>query len=265
MISVIIPTFNSSKYLQQCLNSLIKCKSINEIVISDDFSDSDDLLNLKKIISNHQLKNKIKLHENNINKGAYRNKLDSVKKASSDLVYILDSDNIAGFNLENILYKISKIDDETRLYIPSKIYHFYNHVNIFTPLYKSLSGKLEIFTKNDLVINSHQIKKIFEGEDNIMYEKNKSIYWILNIGNFIFSKDSFLKNVENEQNFSREMLSMDAVAFTYYWLRNGNTLYLMNDHYHFHRKRQDSVSWTEKENSKISRKHFDKHFLDIGT
>ena len=122
---------------------------------------------------------------------------------------------------------------------------FYNHVNIFTPLY-SLSGKLEIFTRNDLVINRHQIKKIFEGEDNIMYEKNKSIYWILNIGNFIFSKDSFLKNVENEQNFSREILSMDAVAFTYYWLRNDNTLYLMNDHYHFHRKRQDSVSWTEK-------------------
>jgi glycosyltransferase involved in cell wall biosynthesis len=265
MVSVIIPTFNSSKYLQQCLNSLIKCKSINDIVISDDCSDLEDLLNLKKIISNHQLKSKIKLIENNINKGAFRNKLDSVKKASSDLVYILDSDNIAGYNLENILDKIIKLDDETRLYIPSKIYHFYNYVNIFTPLYKSLFGKLETFTKNDLAINSHQIKKIFEGEDNIMYEKNKSIYWILNIGNFIFSKESFIKNVENEQNFSREILSMDAVAFTYYWLRNSNTLYLMKDHYHFHRKRQDSVSWTEKENSKISRNHFDKNFLELET
>jgi glycosyltransferase involved in cell wall biosynthesis len=265
MISVIIPTFNSSKYLQQCLNSLINCKSINEIVISDDFSDSENLLNLKKTISNHQLKNKIKLYENNINKGAYHNKLDSVKNASSDLVYILDSDNIAGFNLENILDKINKIDDETRLYVPSKIYHFYNYVNIFTPIYKSLSGKLETFTKNDLVINSHQIKKIFEGEENIMYEKNKSIYWILNIGNFIFSKDSFLKNVKNEQNFSREILSMDAVAFTYYWLRNGNNLCLLKEHYHFHRKRKDSVSWTEKENSKISRNHFDKLFLEMGT
>ena len=265
MFSVIIPTFNSSKYLQQCLNSLIKCKRINEIVISDDCSDSEDLLNLKKIISNHQLKKKIKLYENKINKGAYHNKLDSVKEASSDLVYILDSDNIAGFNLENILEKIIKIDDETKLYVPSKIYHFYNYVNILTPLYKSLSGKLETFTKNDLVINSHQIKKIFEGEDNIMYEKNKSIYWILNIGNFIFSKDSFLKNVKNEQNFSREILSMDAVAFTYYWLRNGNTLCLLKEHYHSHRKRQDSVSWTEKQNSKISSNHFDKHFLEIGT
>jgi len=265
MISVIIPTFNSSKYLQQCLNSLINCKSINEIVISDDFSDSENLLNLKKTISNHQLKNKIKLYENNINKGAYHNKLDSVKNASSDLVYILDSDNIAGFNLENILDKINKIDDETRLYVPSKIYHFYNYVNIFTPIYKSLSGKLETFTKNDLVINSHQIKKIFEGEENIMYEKNKSIYWILNIGNFIFSKDSFLKNVKNEQNFSREILSMDAVAFTYYWLLNGNNLCLLKEHYHFHRKRKDSVSWTEKENSKISRNHFDKLFLEMGT
>ena len=40
-------------------------------------------------------------------------------------------------------------------------------------------------------------------------------------------------------------------------------LYVLKEHYHFHRKRQDSVSWTEKENSKISRNHFDKHILEL--
>ena len=263
MISVVIPTFNSSKYLKQCLDSLIISKNISEIIISDDCSDPMELLNLKKIIFNHQLKNKIKLYENTVNKGAYFNKLDSVKIAKSDLVYLLDSDNIAGFNLENILEKIIKINDETKLYIPAKVYHFYKNVNIFSPFFKTISGKLELFTKEDLSINSYQIKKIFEGEENIMYEKNKSIYWILNIGNFIFFKDSFLKNVVNELNLPREILSMDAVAFTYYWLRNGHTLYLLRDHYHFHRKRNDSVSWTEKENSISSRDYFDRSFLKI--
>ena len=42
-----------------------------------------------------------------------------------------------------------------------------------------------------------------------------------------------------------------------------NTLYLMRDHYHFHRKRNDSVSWTEKENSISSRDYFDRRFLEI--
>ena len=64
---------------------------------------------------------------------------------------------------------------------------------------------------------------------------------------------------------SRDLSESSRICLFNCWLRNDNTLYLMNDHYHFHRKRQDSVSWTEKENSKISRKHFDKHFLDIGT
>ena len=38
-----------------------------------------------------------------------------------------------------------------------------------------------------------------------------------------FMKDNFLKSVQNELNLSREVLSMDAVAFTYYWLRNKNS------------------------------------------
>lgn len=265
MVSVVIPTYNSSKYLTQCLNSLSNCQNISEIVISDDNSDHTDVLLLKEIIFNHQLKSKIKLFENNKNKGAYLNKLESVKNTNYDLIYILDSDNIAGFNLDKVLNKIIRIDDESKLFIPSKIYHFYNSTNIFTPLYKSIIGKQEIFTKANLEINGIQIKNIFQGGENIMYEKNKSIYWILNIGNFIFNKDNFLKSVQNELNLSREVLSMDAVAFTYYWLRNGNTLHLMNSHYHFHRKRGDSVSFTERDNSTISRNHFDKLFLQLGT
>ena len=175
MISVIIPTFNSSKYLEQCLNSLIKCKSINEIVISDDFSDSEDLLNLKKIIFNHQLKNKIKLYENNINKGAYRNKLDSVKKASSDLVYILDSDNIAGFNLENILYKISKIDDET------------SDIKNYSPLLSLLIEKIKV----DKEVNVKDIIDKIGFNFKIGEYTNEGFHFKENLGISIQYKDGY--------------------------------------------------------------------------
>ena len=50
MVSVVIPTYNSSKYLIQCLNSISKCKNIAEVVISDDNSNHADLLLLKEII-----------------------------------------------------------------------------------------------------------------------------------------------------------------------------------------------------------------------
>ena len=73
----------------------------------------------------------------------------------------------------------------------------------------------------------------------------------------------FLKFMKNNENFSRQNLSLDAVAFSYYWLKNGNNIFLLEDFYHFHRKRYDSVSWTEKDNAKMSRKKFNRLFLNI--
>ena len=130
-------------------------------------------------------------------------------------------------------------------------------------MFKTIYGKFELFSNEDLIINSSQIRNIFQGGENIMFDKNKSIYWILNIGNFILPKDKFLKDVKNDLNFSREILSMDAVAFTYYWLHKNNELFLLNDHYHFHRKRMDSVSWTEKKAQKYQN-YFDSLFLKVG-
>ena len=264
MVSVIIPTFNSSAYFKDCLKSVSKYKEVKEIIVSDDCSDKENVESLKNLIFKSPFKNKIKLIENSSNKGAFYNKLNSIKNAQSDFVYVLDSDNLAGFNIDNIFRRVIEIGDESKLFIPSKIYHFYNHVNYLTPMFKTIYGKFELFSNEDLIINSSQIRNIFQGGENIMFDKNKSIYWILNIGNFILPKDKFLKDVKNDLNFSREILSMDAVAFTYYWLHKNNELFLLNDHYHFHRKRMDSVSWTEKESSKISRNYFDSLFLKVG-
>ena len=129
MVSVIIPTYNSSTYFKDCLKSISKYKEVKEIIVSDDCSDKENIISLKNLIFKSPFKNKIKLIENSSNKGAFYNKLDSIKTAQSDLVYVLDSDNIAGFNIDNIFRRVSEIGDESKLFIPSKIYHFYNYVN----------------------------------------------------------------------------------------------------------------------------------------
>lgn len=263
MISVVIPTFNSSKYVAECLKSISKSKLIDEIVISDDNSVKEDLFNLQKIVRTSSINGKIKLLTNESNRGAYINKFEAVKNTTNDIVYLLDSDNIARFNIDKTLSQIINQNNKYRLYLPSKIYHFYNSVNKLTPLYKTIIGNLEIFTKNNLEITKEEIKQIFEGNINFMYHKNKSIYWVLNIGNFIFHKDMFLKFMKNNENLSRQDLSLDAVAFSYYWLKNDNSIFLLEDFYHFHRKRYDSVSWTEKDNAQSSRKKFNSLFLNI--
>ena len=262
MISAVVTTFNSSEYLADCLKSLKKSKFIDEIVISDDGSSLNEISNLKKIINESGVSFKIKFYINETNRGAYKNKYDAVMHAKNEIVYLIDSDNIAMYNIDKIFNLIIKEKDKHSLYIPSKIFHFYNSVNIFSRLLNRLLGKIEVFSKRNIELNKKDIQEIFQGE-KIIHNKSKSIYWVLNIGNFIFYKSMFLKNTKNTDNFSREDLSLDAVASTYYWLKNGNKIHLLKNFYHFHRKRYDSVSWSEQESTKLSRKKFNNLFLSI--
>ena len=55
-ISLGIPTYNSSIYLKQCLDSIRGSKIINEILISDDGSKESELLKIKEIASIYKSK-----------------------------------------------------------------------------------------------------------------------------------------------------------------------------------------------------------------
>ena len=90
---------------------------------------------------------------------------------------------------------------------------------------------------------------------------DKHIYWVLNCGNFIVNKKQFLNAMKPGLDFSREILSMDAVAFSYLWLKNKGTIVLHPRLSHFHRKRYTSISYTTKDSSKISRDFFTKKIM----
>ena len=64
--------------------------------------------------------------------------------------------------------------------------------------------------------------------------------------------------------FSRDIVSMDAVAFSYLWFKYTGSIVLHPQLSHYHRKRFDSVSYIEKEASKISREYFTDKILSLG-
>ena len=98
MVSVIIPTYNSSTYFKDCLKSISKYKEVKEIIVSDDCSDKENIINLKNLIFKSPFKNKIKLIENSSNKGAFYNKLDSIKTAQSERTSRTSFDNFCKSN-----------------------------------------------------------------------------------------------------------------------------------------------------------------------
>ena len=49
-------------------------------------------------------------------------------------------------------------------------------------------------------------------------------------------------------NFTKEQLfAADQFLVSYLWLKNNNSIKVMKNHYHFHRKRNDSISFEEKD------------------
>ena len=281
-ISVGIPTFNSSKYLSYCLKSLSKLTSVDEIIISDDGSTDDEYKKIEQIVREFKFNNDIELLKNKMNLGAYVNKLNLMKASKNKYIYILDSDNLAGKNLDEIIknYVLTEKNDDV-LFQPNIMYQFWKNpksakiLSNFDSKYKvkffNKDMTLEISdVKESLLLNSgdYELSDIIPGlkkNQDINNEKDillaKWIFWILNCGNFVANKDTMIDIAEEGLGFDRSLRSVDAIVFSYLWISNKKSIKIPKNFYHHHRKREDSVSFTEKEDSKNAIKYFMKEVL----
>ena len=217
-ISVAIPTFNSSKYLNDCLKSLINEQKIDEIVISDDGSSDVEFENINKIVENINSNKEIKIYRNDENLGAFVNKFKNIKKCKNEIVYQIDSDNIAHPNLSKVLDSIYYEENEDYLYLPSEIYQFRKYPNI-AKFFSTFNGKFKVtFTKGDFIFNKDIIKQAIQDELKVTEDKN--LNWVLNSGNFIVNRDKFLETMSNLVT-KNVRYPMDAVAISYFWVENG--------------------------------------------
>lgn len=289
-ITVGIPTYNSSIYLSECLQSVLECNSVNEVIISDDGSTKKEYNELEKIIDlfKKKYKKNIFLFKQDTNVGAFANKLSIFDKSSNDLVYLLDSDNIAAKNLDFIVQK--KIKHESKipyLFQPAIMYQFWNNHNIFKLVSLFNKKYRVIFSKQDIVINAQDAaKSLYENpgsynlndyeisEDSLIFlsnfknkyenfPKEKWIMWVLNCGNFIVNKNLILEIANEGLKFERNVNSLDAVTFSYLWLKSGYQIKLLEDFYHHHRKRSDSVSFVESNNTAFAIEFFIKNIIKL--
>ena len=94
--TVAIPTYNSSKYLKECIYGFRDSNYLNEILVGDDYSTAEELEQIKKIIqrAGKYFSFDIKLLENSKNNGAFKNKYNLVESSKNEWVYQIDSDNV---------------------------------------------------------------------------------------------------------------------------------------------------------------------------
>lgn len=115
-ISFVILTWNSEKYIKDCVDSILDIKKINlEIIIVDNGS-SDSTINIIKTYTDERIK--IIQLEKNYGTTISRNKGLSLIK-NTDYICVLDSDTVINENAVNIMCNYLKNNPETAIVGPA--------------------------------------------------------------------------------------------------------------------------------------------------
>ncbi|OED30385.1 glycosyltransferase family 2 protein [Methanosphaera sp. WGK6] len=178
-ISIIIPVYNSSKYIRECLNSIKKQTFHDfEVICIDDKSTDNSLDILKKYASNDK-RFKI-IQQEHKGPGAARNK--GLLEAKGEYILFIDSDDWIDKNTLNILYN-QATQTKSDLVLFNSIEHYNNNktrTRIY-PIKNYISDENKVFNYMDakkLVMNSYLIvctklhKLEFLRKNNIQFVEN---------------------------------------------------------------------------------------------
>lgn len=106
LVSFVVPVFNHRKYLQQCIESIVKQKtsSIFEIVVFDDKSTEDGIIDLLSSINSHGVAYRV--YQNDENYGISITQNLAVDRCFGEYIAFVDCDD---FIEQNALDEISKL------------------------------------------------------------------------------------------------------------------------------------------------------------
>ena len=168
LVSIIITSYNYEKYIKECVDSCLNQINFNsyEIIIVDDGSTD----NTKKILSEYQDNNKIKIFYNKNNGIEYSCNF-AIKKSMSDYIVRVDADDTLKKDFLSISY--SKI----LLHKCSFVYSNYDIINKNNEIIKSVNlldfNYEEILSRGDFLATGTLYKKSII--DNVGLYNEKTI------------------------------------------------------------------------------------------
>jgi len=144
LVSICVPTYNSAKYLKECLDSIVKQTYLNKEIIVSDNASTDET---EKIVKEYVEKYKVKYYRNDKNIGAEANFTRCVELATGKFIAIFHADDLylpdiiqkqvqifqenpsigAVFTRASFINNLGKIIGESNLPVElrnKKIYHF---------------------------------------------------------------------------------------------------------------------------------------------
>jgi len=168
-LSIIIPVYNAEKYLEKCLNCLIKqsYKNIEVIVVNDaSKGDCDEIVE-----KYNKIDSRITLVKHEENKGLFQSRITGASKASGEYIAFLDSDDYTTIDYyRTLMAKAEKTNSD--IVIGNTVLEYDDGRRIFYNLldfgFKELNGEegiKEYFRQEGLIFSWHTIwNKIYKKE-----------------------------------------------------------------------------------------------------
>lgn len=105
LVSIIVPVYNSQKYLEQCISSLVNQSYKNiEIVLVNDGS-TDNSLEICNTLAMHDSRIKVIIQAN---LGVYEARLNGLRQSSGEFIMFVDSDDYVSVEIVTLLYQTIK-------------------------------------------------------------------------------------------------------------------------------------------------------------
>ena len=219
-ISVVMPIYNTEKYLEETLDSILNQTMIDdiEVLMIDDGSCDNSRYIVEKYALDYD--NFFSFHNKNMGQGQERN--FGIKQARGEYVHFMDSDDYIVPTFYEELYNLAKKED-----------------------YDFAMCSMSRFTKNsnwtDILYNA-VFKEIQEKVTSTTIIKNTSLVYDTSPVNKIIKK-SFLE--ENQIYFPNEKIYYEDLLFSIKLHCSANNIGMLNKDLYFWRIRKDSSSVTQ--------------------
>ncbi len=205
LVSVIIPVYQVSDYVERCLNSVMsQTYSDIECIIVDDATQDDSIAKCERLIKeyNGTIKFRILHHDKNIGLSAARN--TGTKAATGDYLYYLDSDDyispdcieklIEPFKEDNALEMVQgnclKIFDEEKIILyKGASLHITNNDDI-RKHYLTPHQNIYISVWNKLLKRSFVEKNTLYCKEGIIYEDHLWMFYLIK-----YLRDAYLCDI----------------------------------------------------------------------
>jgi glycosyltransferase involved in cell wall biosynthesis len=213
-VSIVIPTFNSMRTLEQCLDSIVK-QSIDKSGLEIIFADAGSTDGTKEMIMKYKNQYKdinIQLFHNPLKTGE-AGKAVGVKEANNEIIALIDSDNI--IPQDNWMQRMLAPFEEDNIVGSEPIEYTFRKEDGYINRYCALIGMndpLCIFTGNydrvNLITNKWTevpVDEIVRG-DYISIRFDKSMIPTIGANGFFIRRESLLKNFEGDYLFDIDIL-----------------------------------------------------------